>query len=77
MADKVRELGIIKKPGYLYFLDKDGNVSCTPMARGGKRSGGAGSTVEAIANINREPGYLYFVDRDGDVSRTRMARGRK
>lgn len=77
MADKVKRLGIQKKPGYLYFVDKQGNVSSTPMARGGKRSGGAGSNTEAIANINREPGYLYFVDKDGDISRSKMARGRK
>ena len=26
-----------KQPGFLYFLDKQGDVSCAKMVRGGKR----------------------------------------
>lgn len=77
MAEKVKTLNLKKEPGYLYFVDKQGNASRTPMARGGKRSGGAGQETVALAQVVRQPGYLYFVDKDGDISRSKMARGRK
>ena len=75
MAEKVKNTGVTKQSGYLYYLDKNGNVSRTKMARGANRGG----TPEVVANagVNRESGWLYFIDKDGDVSRAKMARGRK
>ncbi len=75
MAEKVKVCGVQKESGYLYYLDKNGNVSRSKMARGGEKGGGAQVVYEA--NVNREPGYLYFIDKQGDVSRAKMARGRK
>ena len=75
MAEKVKECGVKKEKGYLYYLDKGGNVSRSKMARGGEKGGGA--EVVANAGVTREKGFLYFVDKDGDVSRAKMARGRK
>lgn len=37
MAKKVARVGVKKEPGYLYFVDKDGDISAAPMARGGKK----------------------------------------
>lgn len=37
MAQKVLRCGIKKEPGYLYFIDKDGDVARAKMARGGKK----------------------------------------
>jgi len=34
---KVEKCGIKRKVGYLYFLDKKGDVSCAKMKRGGKK----------------------------------------
>ena len=75
MAEKVKNTGVNKQPGFLYFLDKNGHVSRTRMARGADRSG----TPEVVTNagVQRESGWLYFIDKDGDVSRANMARGRK
>ena len=75
MAEKVKTCGVKKEKGFLYYLDKNGNVSRSKMARGGEKGGGA----EVVANtgVAREKGYLYFIDKDGDVSRAKMARGRK
>ena len=36
MADKVRNTGVTKESGFLYYLDKNGHVSRTKMARGRK-----------------------------------------
>jgi hypothetical protein len=75
MAEKVKTCGVKKESGYLYYLDKQGDVSRSQMARAGKGGGNAEKVV--TAGVTRESGYLYFIDKDGDVSRAKMARGRK
>ncbi len=75
MAEKVAQCGVQKEKGYLYYLDKQGNVSRSKMARGGEKGGGAEVVNET--GVKREKGYLYFIDKEGDVSRAKMARGRK
>ena len=76
MATKVARTGVTRETGYLYFLDKTGDVSRVPMARGGQSRKGEASKV-AVAGVRRETGWLYFIDRDGDVARTQMARKSK
>ena len=73
MAQKVAKLGIKRQKGYLYYLDKRGNVSCAKMARG-KKKGGSPKVV-AKCGIKRKEGYLYFIDKKGDVSCAKMKRG--
>jgi hypothetical protein len=34
MAKEVAKVGVKKQAGYLYFIDKKGNISCAKMARG-------------------------------------------
>jgi len=75
MAKKVAKLGIKRQKGYLYYVDKKGDVSCAKMARG-KKKGGGPKKVEKCG-IEREEGYLYFVDKQGDVSCAKMKRGGK
>lgn len=75
MAQKVCKCGAKKEPGYLYFVDKQGDISRAKMARAGKK-GGSPQKV-AKCGVKREEGYLYFVDKQGDVSRAKMARGKK
>ena len=38
-AKKVAKVGVKKEKGYLYFVDKAGDVSCAKMARGNKKGG--------------------------------------
>ena len=75
MAEKVSKTGVTKEKGFLYYLDKNGNVSRSRMARGASKGGNA--EVVANAGVTRESGWLYFIDKDGDVARSKMARGRK
>ncbi len=75
MAEKVKNVGVRKEPGYLYYLGKDGHVWRSKMARAGQKGGDA--TKVADAGVRREQGYLYFIDKNGDVSRSKMARGRR
>ncbi|MBI3602484.1 MAG: hypothetical protein HY209_06295 [Candidatus Omnitrophica bacterium] len=72
-SKKVAKVGIKKAKGYLYFLDKHGDISCAKMARGGSK-GGASKKVAKVG-VRREEGYLYFIDKQGDVSCAKMVRG--
>ncbi len=75
MADKVMKVGVKREKGYLYYIDKQGDVSCAKMARGNKK-GGSPKKV-AKCGIKRKTGYLYFLDKKGDVSCAKMKRGGK
>jgi hypothetical protein len=75
MAEKVEKLGIKRKKGFLYFIDKQGDVSCAKMARGSKKGGGRKKVAKC--GIKRKVGYLYFLDKKGDVSCAKMKRGGK
>ncbi|MCS7151301.1 MAG: hypothetical protein NZ928_02805 [Endomicrobia bacterium] len=72
MAEKVAKVGVKKEDGYLYFVDKDGDVSRVKMARGGKK-GGKPQKVAKVG-VKKEDGYLYFIDKNGDISRAKMVR---
>ena len=77
MAEKVVKAGIKKESGYLYFVDKQGDISRAVMARGRKK--GKTGKVEKVekCGCKKESGFLYFVDKQGDISKAKMARGRK
>jgi uncharacterized protein YcgL (UPF0745 family) len=75
VAEKVCKCGVKKEEGYLYFVDKNGDISRAKMARAGKK-GGKPQKV-AKCGVKKEAGYLYFVDKKGDVSRAKMARAGK
>ena len=75
MAEKIARAGIRREEGYLYYIDKQGDVSRVAMARG-RKGRGSPEKVKSVG-IKREAGYLYFVDKEGDVSKAVMARGRK
>lgn len=78
MGQKIARTGVKREKGWLYYLDKKGDVSRAKMARGGK-AGRVKPQKVARCNVKREEGWLYFIDKQGDVARTKMARsgGRK
>jgi len=75
MAQKVCKAGVKRAEGYLYFIDKKGNVARAKMARG-KKKGKSKIEVVAKTAVKKQKGYLYFLDKQGDVSCAKMARGR-
>ena len=74
MATKVAKCRVKKAKGYLYFVDKKGDISRAKMARG-KRKGKAKIEKVFKAGVKKKSGYLYFVDKQGDISCAKMARG--
>ena len=72
MAQKVEKTGVKREEGFLYYIDKQGDISRAKMARGGKK-GGKSEKVKKVG-LKKDKGYLYFLDKQGDVSRAKMAR---
>lgn len=75
MAQKVAKVGVKRQKGFLYFIDKHGDVSCAVMARG-KKKGGKPKKVAKVG-ISKKDGYLYFLDKQGDISCAKLVRGGK
>jgi hypothetical protein len=72
MAQKIAKAGVKRETGFLYFIDKQGDVSRAKMARGGKK-GGKKEKVAKVG-VDKEKGFLYFLDKQGDVARAKMVR---
>lgn len=67
MAERIGKERISRKPGYLYYVGKDGAVWQVPMrANRSGRKAKVGS--EKVA---KKDGYLYFVDTAGYVARVK------
>lgn len=77
MATKVTKVGIKKESGWLYYLDKKGNISRSKMGRGRKPTNTKPQVVAKLG-VKRQTGFLYFIDKQGDLSMAKMSRsGRK
>lgn len=74
MAQKVFKAGVKREKGFLYYLDKKGNVCKVKMARGGSASKSK-PVVIVKAGVERKEGFLYFIDKQGDVASVKMSRG--
>ena len=77
MAKVVARVGIKREDGYLYFVDKKGDISRATMARGKGASKKAKPETVAKVGVKKEKGYLYFVDKQGNISAAQMQRGGK
>ena len=65
MAEVVAKVGVRKAAGYLYFVDKRGNVARAKMSRAGRKKGKAKVEVVAKAGVKKQKGFLYFIDKKG------------
>lgn len=75
MAEVLARPGVKRETGFLYFIDKQGDVARSKMARGRDRV--KGQQKVAKTGVKREAGWLYFLDKQGNVARVKMMRGRK
>jgi hypothetical protein len=74
MGKVIAKTGVKREKGYLYFLDKKGNVAKVQMKRAGKKTSKK-QTVVAKTGIKRKVGYLYYIDKKGNVAEAKMQRG--
>jgi hypothetical protein len=73
MAKVVAKTGITRESGYLYFVDKNGNVARAKASVGGKKGGGKIEVVEK-AGVKKKKGCMYFIDKGGNVAEVTMNR---
>ena len=73
MASVVAKTGISREKGWLYFVDRAGDVSRVRMQRSGRRIP-KGRQKVARCGIEREDGWLYFIDKRGNVCKVKMKR---
>ncbi|HZX44121.1 MAG TPA: hypothetical protein VFF28_00405 [Candidatus Nanoarchaeia archaeon] len=76
MGKVIAKTGIKREEGYLYFVNKAGDVARVQMARRGEKTSKKQEVV-AKAGVDRKTGFLYYVDKQGNVCEAKMARGRK
>ena len=62
MAQKVAKAGVKREAGWLYYINKQGNVARVNMKRAGKPYHKKVEVV-AKAGIKRKTGYLYYLER--------------
>jgi len=74
MGTVIAKTGVKREKGYLYFLDKKGNVAKVQMKRAGKKTSKS-QTVVAKVGVKRKSGYLYYIDSKGNVCEAKMQRG--
>ena len=68
---------LVRRPGHLYFIDKDGDISSVPRAVG-HYPGPSGPKLKAVRlGIKKKHGHMYWLERNGDVIERPMARGKK
>jgi len=70
MGEKVQKVGVKREDGFLYYIDKGGDVSGDRMAGSGKK-GGKPRKVAKVG-VKKESGFLYYLDKAGDVARAKM-----
>src|SRR5688572_19490651 len=76
MAEKVLKTGITRKPGWLYYLDRNLDIYRAKMVRGGeKKQRGQQPELVMKSGLRRDENYLYYVDKAGDISRVKASRG--
>jgi hypothetical protein len=68
MGTKIGNQKIVREPGYLYYLGKDGFIWAVPTRvnkTGTKKKVGT-------EKFTREKGYMYYLGKDGFVERAKM-----
>jgi hypothetical protein len=73
MAKVVAKTQVKRESGYLYFVDKNGNVARAKASVGGKKGGGKIEVV-AKAGVKKQKGHMYFVDKAGNIAEVAMNR---
>ena len=72
MREKVQKVGVEKVQGFLYYVDKQGDVSRVIAARG-KKKGGKPVKVAKLGIKKDDSKFIYYVNKKGDVWRAPRA----
>ncbi|MBW3011468.1 hypothetical protein KY335_02705 [Candidatus Woesearchaeota archaeon] len=74
VSRKVAKLGVKREPGFLYFVDRSGDVwAVTSIKTNIEKK----KVLVARAGIQKKPNCLYYLDKNGDVCEVLMNRSGK
>jgi len=76
MGKVVEKVGVKREEGWLYYLDKKGDVARVNMKRAGKPYRKKIQTVAKVG-LKRKSGFLYYIDKKGNICEAKMVRGKK
>ncbi|MCK4670731.1 MAG: hypothetical protein KAT43_06020 [Nanoarchaeota archaeon] len=71
---KVARLGLKKEPGFLYFVDRNGDVWAVNSIKSNIEKE---KKLVAKAGVQKKENCLYYLDTDGDVCEVQMNRSGK
>ncbi|MGM5484045.1 MAG: hypothetical protein ACQER9_03980 [Nanobdellota archaeon] len=73
MKKVILKTGIQREPGFLYFIDKQGNISRSNSSVGSTKGG---KLIELVKNTNlkKKKGYIYYINSTGDIVEAQMNR---
>ena len=72
----VAKTGIKREPNWVYFVDKEGDISRARMARGKKSIKNKKKEKVKKVGVKLDNRYFYFVDKIGNISRAAMPQKR-
>jgi hypothetical protein len=72
MAEKILEVGIEREEGFLYYMDKDGDISKIKAEPEPDSEEPPKPFKVLKCKIKKAPGYLYYVSKMGDLWRAKM-----
>ncbi len=75
MQRKEAKVGIKKEKGYLYFVDKQGDIGRAKMSRANDKAPKGRQEKVLKVGVKKDNNRLYFIDKQGDISRAKMVRG--
>ena len=64
MNEKISETKIKREKGWLYYLDKGGDISACPISKGRESFKHLAKKILKLG-VKREKGFLYFIDKEG------------
>lgn len=67
---------IVREKGWLYFVDKEGDISRVKMARSRADKGPKKHEKMKKVGIKKEKGYLYYLNKEGCIDRSPMKRNK-
>lgn len=71
---KVARLGLEREPGFLYFVDRKGDVWAVKSIKSNIEKE---KVLVARAGVRKKANCLYYLDKDGDVCEVKMNRSGK
>ncbi|MFH1590215.1 MAG: hypothetical protein ABIB43_06630 [archaeon] len=76
VGDGRRARCVDREKGWLYFIDKQGDIARVKMARSRSDTGPKKHEKVKKIGVKKEKGFLYYVNKEGCIDRSPMQRNK-